>query len=298
MVSLAAGSAAAATHGTPAGTQIKNVASATFTDPSTGAAVANPVLSNEVITTVTPVTGFDIVYTGGQADGTTASTPATGTPTYDVPNVNATSSTSTTYTVVNNSNINGYVVNLAPDTTGTANAPTSVKYYPAGTTSFIPANEITSVRLLRHRRKQHERHHPSHYDHWRNGRTDLSASPKGTAPASTDTTAYPTAPTSGAFAPDCVEATNNTTTGDLQYTRVTVATPVVTVEPPVDTDPSTPGPQSPTPGTLPDGTTNNTTYTPPNAGVTNNPAPSLLPTLPRATRPPTPKPTSTLIMMS
>ncbi|THF68066.1 hypothetical protein E7T06_18300 [Deinococcus sp. Arct2-2] len=274
MVAMAACTAAAAPR-TTAGTEIKNVASASFTDPSTGVAVVNPVLSNEVITTVTPITGFDIIYKGSQADGTTASTPATGTPTYDIPNVAATSNTATNYSVVNNSNINGYVVNLAADTTGTENAPTSVKYYPAGTTSFVPANEITSVTLA---------------DTGTNSTKDIiqvititgaaatnkfSASPKGTAPASTDTTAYPTAPSSGAFT-QYIEATNNTTTGDLQFTRVTVATAVVTLEPPADTTPGTPAVTPPVSGTVPGVTgptvTNPNTYTPPaNTGVTNNP---------------------------
>ena len=130
--------------GTTAGTDIKNVATASYDDPTASTATTLTATSNEVKTTVLPVTGFDIVYSDGSTDDTSASTVPTS---YKTANVVSGGQIINTYTVLNNSNIANYQVNFTADTTGTANAPASVKYYPAGTTDFSAGNEITNVTL-------------------------------------------------------------------------------------------------------------------------------------------------------
>ncbi len=57
MVALAAGTAAAASAGTTAGTSIQNIATVNYIDPATGTAAA-PIDSNTVTTTVLPVAGL------------------------------------------------------------------------------------------------------------------------------------------------------------------------------------------------------------------------------------------------
>lgn len=239
MAALAAGSAAAASAGTTAGTAIQNVASATFTDPSTGSAVVNPVLSNPVYTTVNAIPAFDIVYGDSSPDGTTASTPAAS---YDKLNVLPGASVDTAYTVVNNGNVNNYVVNLTSDTFGTANAPTSVAYYLATDTAF--ATPITSVTIP-------------------NGGqiaivqrivipttaavgTTYSASPIGTAPAGSINTTLP-GPTVVATPYSAVSEVNNVnppattpTNRDLEFTRATIFTPTVVTFPTPPTNPANP----------------------------------------------------------
>ena len=139
MLALAAGSAAAApltptavSAGTTAGKAIVNQASASFTDPTTGNA-ATPVTSNAVTTTVNPITGFDIVYSDGSADGTTATVPAAS---YDKADVVAGSTVITKYTVLNNSNIDGYVINLTADV-ATVNATGSTVTLAAGGVQYF-----------------------------------------------------------------------------------------------------------------------------------------------------------------
>lgn len=124
MAALAAGGAAA--KGTPAGTTITNTATASYTDPTTGVAVATPTESNTVSTTVLAKPDFDIVYRSTLGDGTTA----TGTlpAGYEV-QVLPGGEIATAYYVQNNGNVNNYVVQIAANTAGTANAPTSVLYY-------------------------------------------------------------------------------------------------------------------------------------------------------------------------
>lgn len=132
MTALAAGVAAAQTAptanttSTPSGTEIQNVATANFTDPSTGTA-ATPVSSNTVTTTVLPQPSFDIVYGSAKTDGSGVTTnPANSvsatTPDQAVgmPNQAVTD----TYYVVNNGNT-PLSVNLSSLSSG---SPTSVTY--------------------------------------------------------------------------------------------------------------------------------------------------------------------------
>ncbi|AWN22381.1 hypothetical protein DKM44_03305 [Deinococcus irradiatisoli] len=234
IVALAAGSAAAASAGTTAGTGINNVATASFDDPSTGTA-APAVNSNTVTTTVLPVIGFDIVYTDGSADGNTASTPATSA---DKTNILPGGTVNTPYSVVNNSNIDNYVVNLTADTTGSSTAlpnvaPTAgaggVQYFLADAAGNPTGPAITQVTLS-------------------NGGTikivqvltvpsaatkaqQYSASPHGVAPAG--------GTGSGAYL--AYDENTNGNNGDLEFSRATIYSPVLT--PPLG--PSTPVPTSP-----------------------------------------------------
>lgn len=128
MAALAAGTAVAAptpnTTSTLAGTAITNVATATFTDPSTGNA-ATPVSSNTVTTTVLPLPGFDLVYDDGTSDGNTlANTPkvVTGAVPGQV--------ISTDYDAVNNGNT-ALTVILRANTTGGSSSAADVKYLDA-----------------------------------------------------------------------------------------------------------------------------------------------------------------------
>jgi hypothetical protein len=269
MVAMAAGTAAAASAGTTAGLAIQNVAQASFTNPAydstqpttpsnnpTGTTASNP-----VYTTVNAIPAFDILYTDGSADGTTASTPPTLTE-YDALNVLPGSTVTTRYTVANNGNVDGYVVNLAPDTTGTANAPTSVLYYLATDTTFT--TPITSVTLT-------------------NGgsvaivqriliptnaavNTTYSASPHGTAAAGSISTTLPdnTVITTPYNAVDEANNVNTPVTpaanNDLEFTRATIFTPTVVTTPPtipagtVVITPPTTNPVDPTNPVSPPGT--------------------------------------------
>lgn len=127
MAALAVGSASATptanTTSTAAGTPITNVATATFTDPSTGNA-ATPVSSNTVTTTVLALPGFDIVYSDGTADGNTLSTAPKA-----VSNATPGQVVTTEYAAVNNGNTPLTVV-LRPNTSGSA-AGLTVRYLDA-----------------------------------------------------------------------------------------------------------------------------------------------------------------------
>ncbi|MFB9990624.1 hypothetical protein ACFFLM_01295 [Deinococcus oregonensis] len=292
MVAMAAGTAAAA--GTPAGTVISNTATANFTDPSTGTA-ATPVNSNAVTTTVLPIAGFDIQYATTTADGTTGNNTGGTNPipgAYIVDGVVPTDTTknqvATAYVAVNTGNVNNYVVNLAVNDTGSpAGAPASVKYYPAAadadndgiltkaevaaadaapvgdprkaiTSVTIPADDVNTTGIDEGQVKFFQvLVVPSSAT----SGAIYAASPQGSAPAGAGTVASNTYP-----------AVNELAT-DLQFTQAIVTTPTVTLEPPADTTPSTPGNTPPVPGTVPGTTTPNpNTYTPPtNPGVTPNP---------------------------
>lgn len=127
---------------TAAGTSITNTATASYTDP-TGVS-ANPLTStsNTVSTTVLPKPGFDIRFDGDTPpDGTTQN--AIGTTIKKLLNAVPGQPVDTIYTAINLGNT-PLRVNLTADQTGAATGQT-VKYYLAGTTSFILANEITFV---------------------------------------------------------------------------------------------------------------------------------------------------------
>ncbi|ULH14492.1 hypothetical protein MF271_10650 [Deinococcus sp. KNUC1210] len=294
MVAMATGAASAATPtgtsaGTTAGTAITNTATATFTDPSTNTA-GTSVTSNTVSTTVLPVTGFDIVYTDGSTDGTTASAPATS---YDKTGILPGANVDTAYTVVNNSNIDNYVINLAPDTTGSANAPTSVKYYLASDTSFTtPITSVTvpvggQVAIVQR----------MVIPTTAVVGTTYSASPHGTAPAGTVSgNAYSAVDESTNVNPPATSPVNS----DLEFTKATIFTPTVANFPTVPTDPvnpttpTTPGTTVVTPPTANPGTAGGGTPTNP---VTNpgTPTDPLDPTGPGYTDPTSP---STAIVVS
>ncbi|WP_425146366.1 beta strand repeat-containing protein [Deinococcus sp.] len=282
MVAVTLGTAAAGTltlpvsAGTNAGTAINNQASADFTDPSTNAA-ATTVKSNTVTTTVTAITGFNIVYQDGSADDTTASAPAAS---YDKSDVVPGGTVTTRYVVNNNSNIDGYVVNLASVTSTTDTATfnsSNVKYYADNGSGVATGPALTSVTLLNGASKAIVQ--VITIPAGAAATKTYSATPQGSAPASTDTTAYPTAPAVAFSA--YLEATNTpNTNGNLEYTRATIFNPNLTPKPPADTDPKsapiTP-PGVPGVGTTPPTNSNpstNPTYNPPvnpTGTPTNNP---------------------------
>lgn len=216
----------AASAGTTAGTGIKNQATATWDNPDTAVGGALSTLSNEVTTTVNAITGFDIVYSDSSSDDTSASTPTAN---YDKANVLASDTVTTKYTVVNNSNIDSYVVNITADTTGTGSAPTSVQYFADDNNDGVADNTtaLTSVTLANGGVK-----HIVQVITIPTGATagqTYSASPKGTAPAGSTGTAPSTVSFTGYN-----EASNQNTAGtpatngDLQYTRATIYTPTLT----------------------------------------------------------------------
>ncbi|WP_309572887.1 hypothetical protein [Deinococcus sp.] len=252
MTALAVGSASAATTNTTAGQIITNQATATFTDPtSTTGAAATPIVSNKVETVVLPKPSFDIQYADGSVDDTTATTPAA---TYDKTGVLPGATVTTAYVVVNTGNVNGYVVNIASDSTGGV-APQNVAYYLDANNDGLPdsTTPITSVtlnaddpatpadegvvRLLQVITVSSSAPTGAQY----------SASPAGSAPSGSvsvkdstnTTTAYPY----GALTES--QANPGNSNGDLQYTRVKVFTPTLTAGP-YDADPATPGQQAPT----------------------------------------------------
>ena len=275
MLALAAGSAAAAgspvSAGTTAGISIVNQASASFTDPTTGTA-ATPVTSNAVTTTVNPITGFDIVYSDSSVDDTSATAPAAS---YDKANVVPGGTLITKYTVLNNSNINGYVITLTPNTTGSATAlPNTapvggaggVQYFADDGTGTPTGAALTSV-TLNNGAQQNIVQVITIPDAAIAGQR-YSASPQGTAQAvTTGAVQY------GVYNEASNQNTPGTpaTNGDLQYTRATVFAPgltelpttpapgVTVVRPPTATNPGTPNnPVSP-PGTTPDAINDPTT---------------------------------------
>ncbi|WP_295820941.1 hypothetical protein [uncultured Deinococcus sp.] len=252
MTALATGAAGAATTNTTAGQIITNQATATFTDPtSTTGAAATPISSNKVETVVLPKPGFDIQYADGSADDTTATAPAA---TYNKTGVLPGATVTTSYLVVNTGNVDGYVVNIAADSTGGV-APQAVAYYLDANNDGIAdsSTPITSVTLTAD--------NPNTTADEGTARilqvitvaasaptgAQYSASPAGTAPAGsvsvTDSTNATTSYPYGGLTEAQANAGN--TNGDLQYTRVTVFTPTLTAAP-YDADPATPGQQAPT----------------------------------------------------
>lgn len=158
MIALAAGTAAAAPIGTSAGTlagqSITNTASAVFIDPTNNTVTPNPILSNTVEAVVNAVTGFDVMYQDSSSDNTSATAPAVS---YDKANIVPGSIVSTRYTVVNNSNIANYVVDLdsvvsTVHATGNGSTATlsaaNVNYYAVDTNGDKTGSAITSVTLI------------------------------------------------------------------------------------------------------------------------------------------------------
>ncbi|SMB85612.1 hypothetical protein [Deinococcus hopiensis] len=148
MAALALGSAAAAvplatgtSAGTNAGTSITNIADAVFDDP-TGGNTPLTSTSNTVTTKVNAITGFDILYGDGSTDDVAyANAPAN----YTKPNILPGTTVYTTYRVVNNSNIDNYVVNIIAN--GSAS---NVRYYLDADRDGVPDDlnsPITSVTL-------------------------------------------------------------------------------------------------------------------------------------------------------
>lgn len=125
MVALAAGSAGAA--GVAAGTQITNVATATFDNPDgTG---PKKVSSNTVTTIVLPKPMFDITYADGKADG--GDQTAFDTTTVIVNNGKAGKPVATKYVLTNMGNVE-LTVDIKADTDRTGSSKTNagdVKYY-------------------------------------------------------------------------------------------------------------------------------------------------------------------------
>jgi hypothetical protein len=285
MAALAAGSASAA--GTLSGTNITNVATASFTDPAAapGAPLATKD-SNPVVTTVLPKSGYDIVYQDGSADGTTAAAPAAS---YDRVNVLPGSNVNTVYTITNLGNVNGQIVKVDANVTGTATntgagtsgsgvtlSAASVSYYldknnngviDAGDTLItaagvpVPADDLSTVadegkvqiiqRIIIPALAQ--------------ATDQFSASPQGTSAvfdAGTGTN------------PQVQEVAPPTALSDLQYTRATVSTPALVVVPPA-TIPGGAAPAAPVAGTPtapPSNAPLGNTYLPPvNTGYPNNP---------------------------
>lgn len=257
MAALAAGSALAASAGTTAGTGIQNKATATWDNPDTAVGGNLSVDSNTVTTTVSAITGFDIVYSDSSTDDTSASTPTAN---YDKVNVLAGDTVTTKYTVVNNSNIDGYVVNIAADTTGTGSAPSSVQYFADDNNDGVADNTtaLNSVTLTNGGVKRIVQ--VITIPAGATAGQTYSASPKGTAPAGS------TGTNTVSFTGYNEASNQNTpgtpaTNGDLQYTRATIYTPTLTEVPsapggtivtPPTGDPSKPNnPVSP-PGTTGD----------------------------------------------
>ncbi|SMB85566.1 hypothetical protein SAMN00790413_03447 [Deinococcus hopiensis KR-140] len=149
MAALALGSAAAAplatgnSAGTNAGTSITNIADAVFDDPA-GGATALTSTSNTVVTKVNAITGFDIIYSDGSTDDV-ASTNAPAN--YSKTNILPGATVYSSYRVVNNSNIDNYVINISAY--GNLGGP-SVKYYLDADQNGAPDDlnsPITSVTL-------------------------------------------------------------------------------------------------------------------------------------------------------
>lgn len=142
LLALASGPALAS--GTTAGTVIQNTADATFIDPSTGNPVASPVVSNTVSATVLPVAGVDFVY-ASPASLTNNDGFAFGAAdlNYRRGAVIPGQAVTTTYTLLNNGNINGYVVTL---NNVALNNPSGVpvQYFLASDTTFsTPLSTVT-----------------------------------------------------------------------------------------------------------------------------------------------------------
>ncbi|WP_161881544.1 DUF11 domain-containing protein [Deinococcus alpinitundrae] len=236
MLALAASAASAA--GTPSGTKISNVATASFTDPNTNAPISDPVQSNLVQTSVLPKPDFDTVYSDG-TDGTTATTPSA--PDYDIKNVLPGANVDTSYILVNLGNVNNQPITIAPNTTGTVTpVPAgSVEYYLG---SVSPANLITGSIPV----PVDDPLTPT--DEGRVTIIQRIKVPTGAAAGSQ----YSVSPqASGDQWNGSAVVPAQEPAGDLQYTRASVTSPSVTVVPPIDTVPGTPAPEPTTPGTTP-----------------------------------------------
>ncbi|WP_019011552.1 hypothetical protein [Deinococcus aquatilis] len=261
MVALSAGSAAAA--GTPAGTPITNIATASFLDPNDGTTPKES-QSNTVTTTVLPKPGFDVNFGTTTVDGNTPVTPvATATsgagyypggyaPTDVVPTTAGTN-VDTKYTLVNTGNsVNP--VTLAAEISGKSATGTPltgadlpvVEYYldlngngsiDAGDTKItgpvsIPVDDPLTpgdegkVTIIQRVKIPSTAPKGSEY----------FVSPQGTGQQYT----------AGTTDPAFVEPST-----DLQYTYIKIANPSVDITPPADTDPSTLVVTPPVPGLVP-----------------------------------------------
>lgn len=237
MAALALGGAHAASAGTTAGTAINNTATSVYDDPG-GGVTGLTTTSNTVTTLVNPVTGFDVLYSDSSADDTSATTPAA---TYDKGNILPAGTVTTKYRVVNNGNVNNYVVNLSADTTGSATAlpATAPSNGAGGVQYFLDTNEdgtpdsntpITSVTLT-NGGTQGIVQVITLPDNAPSG-AQYSATPKGTAPAGSvvvggTTLSYTAYNESSNQNTPGTPATN----GDLQYTRATTYSPTAVVGP-------------------------------------------------------------------
>jgi hypothetical protein len=271
MAALAAGSAAAA--GTPSGTAITNIATASFLDPNDGTTPKES-QSNIVTTTVLPKPGFDVNFSGTTNDGNTPVAPvaaATGGAGYypggyartDVVPTTGGTNVDTKYTLVNTGNsVNPVTVVAAVSATGTSVLPV-VEYYldlngngvldPGDTLitgpvsipvddPLTPADE-GQVQIIQ--------------------RVKIpTAAPKGSE--------YFVSPQGTGQQYDTGTSTTNLAytepSTDLQYTYIKIANPSVDIVPPADTDPSTPTVTPPTPGPVPGPVgpvTDPNTYVPP-----------------------------------
>lgn len=237
-VALALGVAAA--EGTPAGTDIKNTATATYANPADPNGPSLSSTSNEVVTKVLPKPDFDIVFQGNTpTDGGTQN--AIGTTTSSTPNTTPGSDVDTPYTVLNNGNV-PLTVNLAADTTGAASGQT-VEYYLASdlttpiTSVTLPVDDPATpadegkVEIVQ-RIKVPATAAPADV---------FGASPEGTV-AGTGTTSTGNGYATGSTNYEEAKPEND----DLQFHKVTMFTPGVT---------TSPNPNSPTNPTNPDGTT-------------------------------------------
>ncbi|MFB9990623.1 hypothetical protein ACFFLM_01290 [Deinococcus oregonensis] len=256
MAALAAGSASAA--GTPAGTAITNIATASFLDPKDGTTPTES-QSNIVTTTVLPKPGFDVNFATTTVDGNTPVAPVPGATSgagyypsgyakTDVVPTTAGTNVDTKYTLVNTGNsVNPVSLVADVSATGTSVLPV-VEYYldlngngvvdPGDTLitgpvsipvddPLTPADEgqVTIIQRVKI---------PVGVPKG----SEYFVSPQGTGQQ------YVTA--TSTTDPAFVEPSN-----DLQYTYIKIADPRVDITPPADTNPSTPGNTPPAPGPIP-----------------------------------------------
>ncbi|MFC4454810.1 hypothetical protein [Deinococcus sonorensis] len=252
MAALATGAAAAAGN-TPAGTVISNTATASFEDPTNPGTQATPVSSNTVTSTVQPKPDFDVTYAGApSSDGTTPTTPIAS---HDKKNVLPGATVVTQYTILNNGNVGSntpagvaYNVTVAPYLGGTTLPTGTVVQYWVGTTKVydssdtvtypgivsVPADDPTTATDEGQVALEQRILVPSSA----NPTADFSVSPRGNA---------------NVYSAGTIAATDEATT-DLQYTRVRLYKPLVSVDPP-SKDPNNPGTPLPTVVVPPSGPT-------------------------------------------
>lgn len=144
MTALAAGVAAAQntnTDGTKVDTTINNVATASFTDPTSSTGATSTVDSNIVSTTVLPKPGFDIVYRDGTDGNTTTNangnTATTVTNTTALGTVTPGGTLTTPYYVVNNGNTD--------QTITLATQPNTAYYLDANNNGVLDTGEMTPI---------------------------------------------------------------------------------------------------------------------------------------------------------